>query len=181
MKLPRLASWLKDLFLRMGRGGAVAAMIGIAISLAIYRYLDLELRAEAERVRFLKNEVAKLDKEVAEVAKLKDEIAALLARKQIVDALHVDHSVPVRVFERLARGRPAGTYLTMVRMEGSRLHVSGFATSHSEVAAFVNNLDSPPVFNQPQLIEVRGESALKLPAYPVRFSVSASIKARDTK
>ena len=57
------------------------ALLGALIVVAMHGFYAAKIDSQIERNRFLKSEIAKLDKEIAEINKLKDEIAALLARK----------------------------------------------------------------------------------------------------
>lgn len=178
--LARFGRWSKGVILRMGRGAAVAAVVGIAMSLCAYYYLDRELEDESERALFLKKEIVKLDREIDEIGNLKDVIAVVLARKQVIEALHANRFMAVELFEQLARQRPKGTYLTLVQTKGLRVHIAGLAASHRDVAAFVTNLDSSFVVERPQLIEVRGETGSQ-PSYPVRFNVEVWIRRSALK
>ena len=71
-----------------------------------------------ERNRFLKSEIAKLDKEIDEIKKLKDEIAALLARKQIIETLQADRAQTVHLLDQLVRQMPEGVYLKCAQAAG---------------------------------------------------------------
>ena len=51
----------------------------------MHGFYAAQIDNQNERNRFLKSEIAKLDKEIDEIDKLKDEIAALLARKQVIE------------------------------------------------------------------------------------------------
>ena len=72
------------------------------IVVAVHGFYAARIETQIDRNRFLKNENAKLDKEIAEIQKLKDEIQALLARKQVIETLQTDraHDGP--------HARPAG-------------------------------------------------------------------------
>ena len=66
------------------------------------------IETQIDRNRFLKSEIAKLDKEIAEIKKLKDEIAALLARKQVIETLQTDRAQTVHLLDELVRQMPEG-------------------------------------------------------------------------
>src|SRR3970282_1098409 len=70
----------------------LTAALGHAIVGAGYPYVAGLISTQYERNAFLKSEIAKLDKEIAEIKKLKDEIVALLARKQIIETLQADRA-----------------------------------------------------------------------------------------
>ena len=56
------------------------AVVGALVVVAMHGFYAAKVETQVERNRFLKSEVAKLDKEIAEINKLKEEIQALLAR-----------------------------------------------------------------------------------------------------
>lgn len=153
-----LRDWLGPVLVSAGAGALIAA--GIAASLS--RQNDFE----AERVAFLKGEVAKLDKDIAEVKSLRDEIMQLLARKAVAEALQQDRGLSVQLLEQLARQRPAGVQLTAIREQQGRVQITGRVRSEPAAAALVRNLTGSPLFSTVELGELRAE----------RFSVNAALK-----
>lgn len=149
------------------------ASAGLAAVLAAAHWLSLgpALDDEAEKARFLKGEIAKLDREIAEVRQLNEAVQMLLARKQIVETLHAERYA-VQLFEELARTRPDGVYFASLRDEGRLFFVTAFASSERQANSFLANLKASAFFDDAQLRELRAESAPKLAAYPVRLTVS---------
>jgi type IV pilus assembly protein PilN len=89
----------------------LTALLGLVIVGAGYLYVARLITTQDERNAFLKSEIAKLDKEIAEIKKLRDEIAALLARKQIIETLQADRAQTVHLLDQLVRQMPEGVYL----------------------------------------------------------------------
>jgi len=85
------------------------ALVGIVIVIVMHTFYAARIEFQADRNKYLKSEVAKLDKEIAEINKLKDEIQALLARKQVIETLQADRAQnrapPRSAGEAGARGR----------------------------------------------------------------------------
>jgi type IV pilus assembly protein PilN len=96
----------------------LTALLGLVVVGAGYLYVARLITTQDERNAFLKSEIAKLDKEIAEIKKLKDEIAALLARKQIIETLQADRAQTVHLLDQLVRQMPEGVYLKSVRQRG---------------------------------------------------------------
>src|SRR6267378_1562530 len=84
------------------------ALVGIVI--AMHTFYAARIEFQADRNKYLKSEVAKLDKEIAEINKLKDEIQALLARKQVIETLQADRAQTVHLLDQLVRQVPEGVY-----------------------------------------------------------------------
>jgi len=107
------------------------------------------------RNEFLKRENAKLDKEIEAVKRLKDDIAALLARKQVIEALQTDRSRSVELLDQVARQTPEGIYLKSMKQEGLKVTVAGYAQSNARVSTMMRNLQSAGIFEQPTLVEIK--------------------------
>src|SRR5256885_459293 len=100
------------------------ALVGIVIVVAMHGFYATKIEIQADRNKFLKSEVAKLDKEIAEINKLKDEIQALLARKQVIETLQADRAQTVHLLDQLVRQVPEGVYLRSIVQRGiGRAHV----------------------------------------------------------
>lgn len=111
------------------------------------------------RVGYLKQEVAKLDKEIDEVRNLKDVTAALLARKQVIEVLRKDRTVHVRLLDLLVRERPEGLYLNSITQQGGRINITGHAASYAGVSRFLGKLDQSPLLGRTFLAEVKAPRA----------------------
>src|SRR5206468_9147039 len=93
-------------------------LVGIVIVVAMHGFYATKIEIQADRNKFLKSEVAKLDKEIAEINKLKDEIQALLARKQVIETLQADRAQTVHLLDQLVRQVPEGVYLRSIVQRG---------------------------------------------------------------
>ena len=166
-----LKSWL-------GWKELCAAALAVAAAAAAWLSLEGAIARESGKADFLKREIARLDKDLAEVSSLREIIGALLARKQIIEVVQADRFTSVALLEQLARQRPKGVYFSAVREEGARVFVAGFAASGREVAALLANLEASPLFEQASLVELRQEGAPPRAGYPARFSASAALKGK---
>jgi type IV pilus assembly protein PilN len=134
---------------------AGVAGLAIAIAVLVHGVIAGYISVQNERNEFLKQENAKLDKEIEEIKKLKEDIAALLARKQIIEALQLERSQSVALLDQLVRQTPDGVYLKSLKQDGQRVNVTGFAQSNARVATLMRNLDSSEKFENAQLVETR--------------------------
>ena len=139
----------------------LTAALGIAIVGAGYLYVAGLISTQQERNAFLKSEIAKLDKEIAEIKKLKDEIAALLARKQIIETLQADRAQTVHLLDQLVRQMPEGVYLRSVRQRGLGVNLVGYAQSNARVSTLMRNIESSPWLADPKLVEIKASSVNK--------------------
>ena len=134
------------------------AILGIAIVGLMHTYYAEKIDAQERRNQFLKSEIAKLDKEIAEINKLKDEIQALLARKQIIETLQADRAQTVHLLDELVKRTPEGVYLRSIQQRGMRVQLVGYAQSNARVSTLMRNIEASPWLGNPELIEVKAAS-----------------------
>ncbi|HEY0663150.1 MAG TPA: PilN domain-containing protein [Thiobacillaceae bacterium] len=134
--------------------GAVAAL-GVVIWFGVHTYLSGEIDTQKSRNKYLQDEIAKLDKQIAEINKLKEQTAALLARKQVVETLQGNRSEVVHLLDQLVRQMPDGMYLKAVKQAGNRVTINGYTQSQARVSTLMRNLESSPLLANPALIEIK--------------------------
>ena len=139
----------------------LTALLGLVIVGAGYLYVARLITTQDERNAFLKTEIAKLDKEIAEIKKLRDEIAALLARKQIIETLQADRAQTVHLLDQLVRQMPEGVYLKSVRQRGLGVNLVGYAQSNARVSTLMRNIESSPWLANPKLVEIKATTVNK--------------------
>jgi len=133
----------------------LTAALGLVIVGAVHIFYAGQVSTQQERNQFLKNEISKLDKDIAEIKKLKEEIQALLARKQVIETLQADRSQTVHLLDELVRQVPEGVYLNSVKQRGLRVALSGYAQSNARVSTLMRNIEASPWLEKPDLIEIR--------------------------
>jgi len=138
-------------YILMGMVAGLAA----SIVLLVHGYYATRISTQTERNRFLKDENAKLDKEIEEIKKLKEEIQALLSRKQVIETLQADRAQTVYVLEQLVRQTPDGVYLKSIRQTGAKVNLSGYAQSNARVSTLMRNLEASPYLENPDLVEIK--------------------------
>ena len=141
--------------------GGLTAALGLAIVGAGYLYIAGLISTQDERNAFLKSEISKLDKEIAEIKKLKDEIGALLARKQIIETLQADRAQTVHLLDQLVRQMPEGVYLRTLTQRGLGVSIQGYAQSNARVSTLMRNIESSPWLTDPKLVEIKASTVNK--------------------
>ena len=157
------------------------AIIGVVIVGLMHTFYAARIDTQAERNAFLKNEIVKLDKDIAEIKKLRDEIAALLARKQVIETLQADRAQTVHLLDELVRQMPDGVYLRQVTQRGLRVNIKGYAQSNARVSTLMRNIDSSPWLEAPQLIEVHAATIEKrrVSEFDMNFSLKRTAAPKD--
>jgi type IV pilus assembly protein PilN len=141
-------------------GGGTAA-VGLLIVFAVHEFYARKIDAQEERNTFLKSEMAKLDKEIAEIEDLKGQIQALLARKQVIETLQSDRAQTVHLLDELVRQMPEGVYLKSLSQKGLSVNISGYAQSNARVSSLMRNIDASTWLEKPQLVVVNAATVDK--------------------
>ena len=135
---------------------AGVAVAGAAVVFAGGLAIDQAIAQQAARNQFIKGENTKLDTQIAEIRSLREEITALRARQNAVENLQSDRTLPVRLFDELARLAPEGVLLRQLRQDELRVSLSGHAQSNERVAEFLRNLsEKSPWLERPELGEIK--------------------------
>jgi type IV pilus assembly protein PilN len=155
------------------------AVVGALIVAAMHGFYAAKIDTQVDRNRFLKSEIAKLDKEIAEINKLKDEIQALLARKQVIETLQADRAQTVHLLDELVRQMPEGVYVKSVTQKGLNVNVLGYAQSNARVSNLMRNIEASPWLANPGLVEVKASTVAKRRV--AEFNLNFQLKRAEVK
>jgi type IV pilus assembly protein PilN len=134
---------------------ALVAIVGAALVYGIYYYLSEQYDDQVGRNKYLTEEIAKVDKEIAEINRLKEQTASLLARKQVVETLQSNRSETVHLLDQLVRQLPDGMFLKSVKQTGAKVVINGVTQSQARVSTLMRNLESSQKLGNPALIEIK--------------------------
>jgi type IV pilus assembly protein PilN len=157
------------------------AVIGVLIVGLMHTFYAAKIETQNDRNKFLKNEIVKLDKDIAEIKKLRDEIQALLARKQVIETLQADRAQTVHLLDELVRQMPDGVYLRTVTQKGMRINLLGYAQSNARVSTLMRNIESSPWLESPVLVEVKASTVDKRRLSEFNLNLSLKRVATDDK
>ena len=130
-------------------------VVGLMIVGLVHSYYAEQISNQEGRNQFLKSEIGKLDKEIAEIDKLKDEIQALLARKQIIETLQADRAQTVHLLDELVKQMPEGVFLKTISQKGMKVQLVGYSQSNARVSTLMRNIEASRWLGDPELIEVK--------------------------
>lgn len=147
----------QEFALWMGLGIAVTVLIMVAI----HQWITAAIEGQRRRNGFLENEIAALERQIAEIRELEEKKRRLLGKMAIIEELQVSRPKIVHLFDEIARTVPDGVRLEDFSQVGHDLTVNGRAQSNTQVSAYLRNLESSPWFASPslQVIENRGGNA----------------------
>lgn len=145
-----------------------------ALMLLIVFYAHLHVTGliehQTRRNDFLKEEIAKVEKEIKEVAELKKRREALIARMNVIQQLQSDRTRVVRIFDELVRSMPEGVQLKSLKHNGKDMALTGVAQSNARVSALMRNLDAAQWFRDPNLnvINVRSRGGERVSEFSLK-------------
>ena len=142
-----------EYFATLGACAAVAA----AAWFAVHLYFAELIEYQAQRNGFLRGEISKLDKKIAEIKALEKERDNLIARMKAIETLQTSRPVIVHLFDELVTTLPEGVFLTEVSQEGKRVTIKGVAQSNARVSNYMRNVEASEWLTDPKLriIETR--------------------------
>jgi len=162
--------------------GAMTAALGAVIVGAVWFVYEQRIGAQEDRNKFMKSEIAKLDKEIDEIKEVKDKIAALLARKQVIETLQADRVQTVYLLDELVRQMPEGVFLKSVKQRGPGVDLVGYAQSNARVSTLMRNIESSPWLANPNLIEIKAVNLgkMRISEFNLRLALKRPSAAKAT-
>jgi type IV pilus assembly protein PilN len=132
----------------------VAGLLAFLVSLQMGAAID----SQNERNQYLKEEIAKLDKQITEILALEQQKQRLRARIQVIEQLERSRPEIVHVFDQLVRTIPDGVNLTALKQTDRKLQMKGLAQSSTRVASYMRNIDASEWLTEPSLdiLETKG-------------------------
>lgn len=135
----------------------LVALVAAIIWFVGHTLISGRIDQQNDKNEFLRQEIALLDKQIAEIKSLKQQTEALLARKRVIELLEANRAETVHVFNEFAQRIPEGIYLRKITQSGQRLNLVGYAQANARVSALMHNLEESPLFKKPELIEIKAE------------------------
>jgi type IV pilus assembly protein PilN len=136
--------------------GLIAVLAGLVWFL-VFTIINGQIDAQVDKNDFLKREIVRLDRDIAEIKKLKSQTDSLLARKRIIEALQANRTEIVHLFNTLATQTPEGIYYRSLVQNGQKIAISGVAQSNARITTLMNSLDESPLLENSTLIETKAE------------------------
>lgn len=117
--------------------------------------INSQIEDQIARNNRLNDEIAKLDKEIADIKDLKDQIRVMLERKQVVENLQTDRNQSVVILDELSRQLPDGMFYKSIKQQGSKITLEGVADTNARVATLVRNVNGSNWLTSPNLVEIK--------------------------
>ncbi len=130
---------------------AGAALLGAGVILAVQMQLGAMIDYQNTRNSYLKSEIKKVEKAIAEIKQLEKKKADLLARMKVIQQLQGNRSDSVHMLDEIVKVVPEGVHLTRFTQKGKKLLFNGLAQSNARVSAYMRNIDRAEWLMNPNL------------------------------
>lgn len=161
----------------------VVAFLAAVIWFIGHTVIAERIDQQNDKNEFLRQEIALLDRQIAEIKSLKQQTEALLARKRVIELLEANRAETVHVFNEFAQRIPEGVYLRKITQAGQRINLTGYAQANAKVSALMHNLEESPLLSKPELIEIRAEvvGGRRLSAFNMFVNIKREVKDDSKK
>lgn len=130
---------------------AGAAIIGIAVVMAVQLQLGAMIDFQNSRNGYIKSEIKKVEKAIAEIKALEKKKRDLLARMNVIQQLQGNRSDSVHMLDELVKVLPEGVHLTKFVQKNKSLTYNGVAQSNARVSAYMRNIERAEWLQNPKL------------------------------
>lgn len=178
-----LLPWREELRKERQRQFAVVAIGSVVlmglIILLVHLNIGRNIDNQDSRNRFLKKQIAQVEKQISAIRNLEREKQRLLDRMDIIQRLQRNRPEVVHLFDEIARRTPDGVYLKSIKEGGSNMVLRGVAESNARVSAFMRNLDASDWFTNPRLDVIQSQA--KGAERSSDFTLNVTIVAKGEK
>ncbi|MCN4144353.1 MAG: PilN domain-containing protein [Thiohalomonas sp.] len=130
---------------------AGAAIIGAGVVFAVQLQFGAMIDYQGSRNNYLKTEIKKVEKAIAEIRALEKKKADLLARMNVIQELQGNRSDSVHMLDELVKVLPEGVHLTKFIQKKKSLTFNGVAQSNARVSAHMRNIERAEWLKSPNL------------------------------
>ena len=165
---------------RKARQQQFAILAGLTVSLGVlviwgvHEMMMDKIDHQNGRNQYLRDEIAVLDRQIAEIKSIKEKIQEMLARKEIVESLQGNRIKVVHMLDEVARQLPEGVYLKSLKQTNEHLHLAGYAQSNAGISTLMRHLDASPWLESPLLIEIKAatENGIRLSEFDLNVKLT---------
>ncbi len=158
---------------------ALAVLAGLVLWFLVNMYYNGQISGQEARNAFLQQQIAEVDKQIAEIDELDRQKGRLLARKEVIEQLQGNRSQMVHLFDSLVRTIPDGVLLTSLKQEGQTLTLEGRSQSNARVSNYMRNLESSGWMKSPRLSVIEAKDGVA--GLPYSFQLSVQLSTPDKK
>jgi type IV pilus assembly protein PilN len=158
----------------------ILALVGLcAFALIFAVNLNYQSRIDGQSMRnqFLKNEIQKLDIQIAEIKTLNEKKAELQKRIDVVEQLQRSRNVGTQILDEIAKIIPNGIYITQLDKQGNSIEIIGKSESNNHLANMIRAIELSDLFTDatPESITSDDDSPKLLSSFKMRVRVQGLV------
>lgn len=163
--------------------GVISALLGALLVGFVHAAISTQISYQERRNQYLEQEIAVLDKQIAEIKKLREQTESLLARKEAVEKLQSDRSDVVHLLDQMLRILPDGVYLKTLKQADNKINIVGYAQSNARISTLMRAIEDSPWLDSPVLIEIHASSAggARMSEFTMAFNLTKQNSAAGAK
>ncbi len=133
-----------------------------------------QISHQERRNQYLKEEIAVLDKQIAEIKKLREQTEALMERKMVVEGLQSTRSDVVHLLDQMLRILPEGVYWKTLKQTGNKIELVGYAQSNARISTLMRSIEDSPWLESPILVVIQAITAdkMRMNEFTLSFTLS---------
>ena len=156
-----LLPWREELRQEQKKQFLLMLVMTCVLAAAIVGLIHFQMQAKIDyqlaRNKFVSDEIAKVDKEIAEISELQKVRRSLIERMEVIQDLQGSRPSIVHLFSEIVSTVPNGVYLESLAQTGSNLLINGEAESNARVSTYMRNLAASDWLKEPNLTVIEIE------------------------
>lgn len=134
---------------------SILATIGIIVT--VHFYIEGIKAYQEQRNKRLEEEIAVLDKKIAEIKTIEEKKNKLLSKINVIQKLQESRPEIVHLFDEIPKTAPEGIFLTKFTQLGVTLKFEGKTQSNARVSAFMRAIDASQWLKTPKIEVIKSQ------------------------
>lgn len=156
---------------------ATVLLVGVLPSAVWWWMKSSEVESNRQQIAAAQREVDELAAIIKEVEEYKAKQAELEHKIAVINDLRRNQRGPVQVMDAISRALPELLWIDRMSMNASQISLSGRAFNPNAIAAFGENLDQVPEFQEPILQDMRAQGEVY--TYSLVFNYSFRLPSEE--
>lgn len=140
---------------------AISMMLSGLVFACIHFYVSSLQDYQAQRNQLLQNEIAILDKQIADIKNIEETKARLIKKITVIHDLQRSRPEIVHLFDDIPKITPDGLFMTKLTRVGRDLTFEGKSQSNTLVSAFMSAMETSPWLKTPTLDVIQSNKTLE--------------------
>ncbi len=156
-------------------------LCAFALIFSVNLYFQARVDGQVARNQFLKNEIQKLDIQIAEIKTLNEKKVALQKRIDVVEQLQRSRNVGTQVLDEIAKIIPNGIYITQLDKQGNSIQITGKSESNNHLANMIRAIELSDLFTDatPESITSDDGSPKLLSNFKMKVTIRGLVNELD--